>query len=193
MYKHCYSSRMPSTPPAGDRARTPDPQGPDPTEQSQWRPLRLLLAAMDDEIATLYAECGVTGIRPRFTMPLIRLGRSGPMTIRALADGLDVTHSAMSQTIAALRREGLVRSAPGPDARTREVVLTSRARKVLPFLEAEWRATEEAVAELETEIPYALSQVVRDLEAALERQSFRDRIVRHLDDAASDDHEGSAS
>jgi DNA-binding MarR family transcriptional regulator len=113
-------------------------------------------------------------------MPLIRLRHRGPMTIRDLASELQVTHSAMSQTVSSLRREGLVRTKPGADARTREVVLTARARKVLPFLEAEWRATERAVAELEDEIPYALSQVVRDLEAALERTSFRDRIARHL-------------
>ncbi len=137
---------------------------------------------MDDDIASLYAERGVEGVRPRFTMPLIRLGRRGPMTIRELAAAFDVTHSAMSQTVSALRREGLVRTSPGADARTREVVLTARARKLLPFLEAEWRATERAVAELDQEIPYALSQVVADLAAALERRAFRDRIAEHLDD-----------
>jgi DNA-binding MarR family transcriptional regulator len=75
----------------------------------------------------------------------------------------------------ALRRQGLVDRAPGADARTREVRLTERARAIVPFLEAEWRATEQAVAELEAEIPYALSQVVRDMEAALTRRSFHDR------------------
>ena len=157
--------------------------GSDPTEESRWRPLRLLLSAMDDDIAQLYEERGVSGVRPRFVMPLIRLGRRGAMTIRELADALAVTHSAMSQTVSALRREGLVRSLPGADARTREVALTERARAVLPFLEAEWRATEQAVAELEAEIPYPLSQVVRDLEVALVRRSFHDRIAQRLGQA----------
>jgi DNA-binding MarR family transcriptional regulator len=152
----------------------------DPTKHSRWRPLRVLLAAMDDEIGRLYTERGINGVRPRYVMPMIRLGNSRPMTIRALAEDLDVTHSAMSQTVTALRREGLVTSAPGADARTREVELTERAKKLVPFLEAEWRATERAVAELEEELPYALSQVVRDLEAALEKRSFHDRIERHL-------------
>ncbi len=159
----------------------PPAQRPDPTDVSHWRPLHLLLAAMDDEIAALYAERGVTGIRPRFTRPLIRLGREGPMTIRALSDALGVSHSAMSQTVAALRREGFVRSTPGADARTREVAVTARAREVLPFLEAEWRATEQAVAGLEAEIPYPLSQAVRDLQAALDQRSFKERIAAHLD------------
>ncbi|MBK1785597.1 MarR family winged helix-turn-helix transcriptional regulator [Prauserella cavernicola] len=154
--------------------------GEDPTERSQWGPLRRLLTAMDDDIAALYAERGVVGVRPRFAAPLIRLSRAGSMTIRQLAESLGVTHSAMSQTVGAMRREGLVTSSPGADARTREVTLTERAVALVPFLEAEWRATEDAVAELEAELPYAMSDVVRDIEAALSRRSFHDRIVRRL-------------
>lgn len=158
-----------------------DSHGADPTEEEgRWRPLRLLLDAMDADIARLYGELGVHGVRPRVVMPLIRLGRRGPMTIRQLADALDVTHSAASQTVSALRAEGLVRVVPGADARTRMVDLTERARSLIPFLEAEWRATERAVAELDDEVPYPLSRVVRDLEIALARRSFRDRIARHL-------------
>ena len=165
-----------SIPPTDDPVR-----GPDPTEQSRWRPLRVLLAAMDREIGRLYEERGLDAVRPRFVMPLIRLGRSGPMTIRRLADQLDVTHSAMSQTVSALRRDGLVRTVTGSDARTREVALTAKARALVPFLEAEWRATERALLELEDEIPYALSQVVEDIEAALDERSFHDRIVTSLE------------
>jgi DNA-binding MarR family transcriptional regulator len=156
---------------------------PDPSEQSRWRPLRQLLDAMDADIARLYTERGIAGVRPRFVGPLIRLGRRGPMTIRQLADSLDVTHSATSQTVAALQRDGLVTTTAGADARTREVALTERARDLLPFLEAEWRATEQVVAELEAEIPYALSQVVQDLQAALGRRSFHDRIADRIGDA----------
>ncbi|WP_147260885.1 MarR family winged helix-turn-helix transcriptional regulator [Pseudonocardia hierapolitana] len=137
---------------------------------------------MDADIARLYTERGITGVRPRFVAPLIRLGRRGGMTIRQLAESLEVTHSAMSQTVAALQRDGLVTTAAGADARTRQVLLTERARELLPFLEAEWRATEEVVAELEAEIPYALSQVVEDLQAALDRRSFHDRIADRIAD-----------
>ncbi len=153
---------------------------PDPSERNRWRPVRQLLDAMDADIARLYAERGITGVRPRFVAPLIRLGRRGGMTIRQLSESLEVTHSAMSQTVAALQRDGLVTTAAGADARTREVVLTDRAREILPFLEAEWRTTEEVVAELDAEIPYALSRVVEDLKAALARRSFHDRIADRI-------------
>ena len=152
----------------------------DPTaDEGYWRPLRRLQEAMDTELARLYAERGVT-VRPRHTMPLIRLGRRGPMTIRELASAVDVTHSAMSQTVAVLRREGLVDTRPGSDARTKVVELTDAARELLPFLEAEWRATEEAIAELDAELPYSLARAVSDMERALRARSFRDRVAERL-------------
>jgi DNA-binding MarR family transcriptional regulator len=161
--------------------------GADPTEQSLWRALRAVLNEIDGDIARLYDERGVHGVRPRYTMPLIRLAHAGgAMTIRELAAATKVTHSAMSQTVRALQREGLVRTRAGADARTREVVLTKRSRDLVPFLEAEWRATEQALAALEAEIPYALSQVARDLQAALDRRSFHDRLADILAEATDE-------
>lgn len=172
------TTREPSQP----NGTEPDPTEPDPTEESRWRPLRLLLEAMDRDIASLYDERGVAGVRPRYVMPLVRLARRGPMSIRQLADSVDVTHSAMSQTVAAMRRDGLVRSVAGrADARTREVAVTRKGRALVPFMEAEWRATEAALAGLEREIPYPLTKVVRDVEQALSRRSFHDRVAEVLE------------
>ena len=154
--------------------------GADPTRESALRPLRELLDGMDADISRLYAERGVAGVRPRFSMALIRLHHLGPMTIRQLAAQVEVTHSAMSQTVTAMRAEGLGHSAPGADARTRTVALTDRGRSLVPFLEEEWRATERAWAELEAEIPYPLTRVVADLAGALQRRSFLDRIRAQL-------------
>lgn len=143
--------------------------------------MRQLFAAMDDDIGRLYAQRGIVGVRPRFSMALIRLHHLGPMTIRDLATEIDVTHSAMSQTIAAMREHGLVDTAPGPDARTRVVVLTGEGCALVPLLEAEWRATEQALADLDAELPRPIAQVTRDLAAALEHRPFYDRITEHFD------------
>jgi DNA-binding MarR family transcriptional regulator len=86
----------------------------------------------------------------------------------------------VSQNVAALIRAGYARSKKGTDARTRTITLTASGRALVPLLEAEWRATEAAIAELEDEIPYPLSQVARDLEAALGRRSFYERVTAHL-------------
>jgi DNA-binding MarR family transcriptional regulator len=152
----------------------------DPTEQSIWRPLRLLQAAMEADIARLYAEANVTGLKPSMVMELLRLHARGPMTITELAESVQRTHSGTSQKVAAMRAAGLVRTAPGPDARTRKITLTPKARKIAGRLAAEWRATEAAVADIEREIPYPLSQVVTDMEKALQNKSFHDRIAEKL-------------
>ncbi|MET7395374.1 MarR family transcriptional regulator [Dactylosporangium sp. NPDC005572] len=152
----------------------------DPTERSAWRPLRLLVAAMDADIERLYDEAGVEGLRSSFVLELVRLHARGPMTITELAESVQRTHSAMSQKVAAMRAAGWVRTTTGVDARTKRVVLTAKARRVVGRLAAEWRATEAALAELEAEVPYPLSRVVTDLETALRRRSFHDRIADHL-------------
>jgi DNA-binding MarR family transcriptional regulator len=156
------------------------PEWTDPTEQSSWRPLRLLLAALDDDIATVYAQARIDGLKPSYVLELLRLHARGPMTISELAASVRRTHSAVSQKVAAMRAAGWVRTTAGADARTKKVVLTAKARRVVDRLAAEWRATEAAVAELEAEIPYPLSRVVADIEAAVRRRSFHDRIADKL-------------
>src|SRR5689334_22792330 len=99
-------------------------------DSSVWRPLRLMQEAMDGEIASLYDEAGIDGLRTRFVGPLIQLARHGSMTIQELATSVDVTHSAMSQTVAAMRRAGLAQTVPGKDdARTRRIRLSKRGRE----------------------------------------------------------------
>jgi DNA-binding MarR family transcriptional regulator len=152
----------------------------DPTLKSLWRPLRLLLAAIDADIAGIYEEAGLQGVKPSFVMELLRLDAVGSMTITELARSVGRTHSAMSQKVSAMRRAGLVRTRPGADARSKAVVLTAKARRVVGRLAAEWRATEAALAELEAELPYPLTAVVRDIEVALRQRSFYERVKAKL-------------
>jgi DNA-binding MarR family transcriptional regulator len=152
----------------------------DPTEHSRWRPLRLLLEAMDGDIARLYTEAQVNELKPSWVMELLRLHAQGPMTIAELARSVERTHSAMSQKVAAMRTAGWVRTSAGSDARSKKVTLTAKASRIVGRLAAEWRATEAAIAEIEEEIPYPMSQAVTDIEEALRRKSFHDRIAAKL-------------
>jgi DNA-binding MarR family transcriptional regulator len=156
----------------------------DPSEQSLWRPLRLLQAAMDDDIAQVYADAQIEGLKPSYVLELLRLHARGPLTITELAESVQRTHSGTSQKVAAMRAAGLVRTTTGADARSKRVVLTARAKRIVGRLAAEWRATEASIAELEAEIPYPLSRVVIDIEKALQHKSFHDRITEKL---AADD------
>jgi DNA-binding MarR family transcriptional regulator len=135
---------------------------------------------MDADIARLYSEHRIDGLKPSFVRELLRLHACGPMTITELAESVQYTHSALSQKVAAMRKAGWVRTVEGDDARSKKVTLTGKARRVIGRLAAEWRATEAALADLEAEIPYPLSRAVTDIEQALERKSFHDRIAEKL-------------
>ena len=139
---------------------------------------------MDAEIARLYIEARIDGLKPSFVLELLRLHARGPMTITELAESVQRSHSATSQKVAAMRSCGLVRTTPGADARSKHVALTAKAKRMVGRLGAEWRATEAAISEIEAEIPYPLSKVVTDIEAVLQRKSFHDRIAEKL---AADD------
>lgn len=144
---------------------------------SLWRRVHEVFSRVDDGIAELYEQIGVTDVRPRYSMALMFL-EDGPMTIRQLAYDCKVTHSAMSQTVSAMKAAGLVASAPSPDdARHRMISLSDAGRAFVPLLRAEWAATEKALAELEAEVPYPLSRLADELHAALDRRSFADRAL----------------
>jgi DNA-binding MarR family transcriptional regulator len=152
----------------------------DPTLVSSWRPLRLIQQELDDEIARVYAENGIDGLKSSWVMELLRLHYSGPMTITELAESVQRTHSAMSQKVTAMRSAGWVRTTAGTDARSKKVELTAKATEIVDLLAAEWRATEAALAELETELPFTMTDYVAALEQARQRKSFHDRIVERL-------------
>ena len=152
----------------------------DPTLVSAWRPLRLLQQEMEDELARVYAEARVEGLKTSWVMELLRLHYSGPMTITELAESVQRTHSAMSQKVTAMRAAGWVRTTTGTDARSKKVALTAKATEIIDLLAAEWRATEAAVAEIEAEIPFPLSDYIAAVEKARQRKSFHDRIMEKL-------------
>ena len=139
--------------------------------------LRAVLDEMDADVVRTLADLGITDYRSRFSAVVRAIATSGPCSIRELADALGVTHSAASQTVAEMRRRGLVELGPGRDARQRVVHLTEATLAMKPALDAEWDATEAAMAKLNTELTASLGQVVREMSEALARRSFRERIA----------------
>src|SRR5215831_1467728 len=144
-----------------------------------WRYVQLLEARMNRDIQQIYDEAKLD-VHPGYVVELVRLDAGGPMTIAELAAAVERTHSAMSQKVAAMQRAGLVRTTAGRDGRSKHVLLTRKAKRIVGRLAAEWRATQAAIDEIESEIPYPMSTVVADVERALERTSFYDRVKRKL-------------
>ncbi len=139
--------------------------------------LRHVLDEMDNDIATVLADLGTPGYRPRFSAIVRALVARGPVPIGELARAIAVTHSAASQTVAQLADRGFVELRPGEDARQRVVHLTDKALALLPKIEAEWAATASAATELDAELPFPLAELVPAIAAALARRSFRQRIL----------------
>ena len=142
--------------------------------------LRHLLELLDADVTAVEEELGLTGFRPRYAPFLRTLATLGPSSIRDLARTVEVTHSAASQTIAQMGRQGLVSVSPGTDARQRIVDLTPKALALLPKLERAWQAAEAAGRELDAELPHPLSEVVIAATEALRHTPLRARIRRYL-------------
>ncbi|GAB3491265.1 MarR family winged helix-turn-helix transcriptional regulator [Flexivirga lutea] len=153
---------------------------PDLLDSSYYRPLFQLLHAMDQDIEAVYASRG-RAVGSRSVGPLISLSRNGPMTVKELAIDREVSHSAMSQTVAGLTRDGYVRSDPGTDARTRVISLTPEGEELIPLLRAEWRSTEAVLRGLDDQSPHPIMQAVDALAAALADKPFRERLEESVE------------
>jgi DNA-binding MarR family transcriptional regulator len=139
--------------------------------------MRHVLELLDGDVARVYADLGVPDYRPRYSPVIRALVVLGPLSIRDLAGAVGVTHSAASQTAAQMTRHGLITLERGADARQRIARLTARAQALLPVIEAEWAATDAAAAELEAELPAALTEVLREAERAVLSRPMRSRIA----------------
>ena len=149
-------------------------------DSSYYRPLFKLLHALDQEIEKLYTSRGKS-VRSRSVGPLISLSRFGPMSVKDLAIDREVSHSAMSQTVTALTREGLVRVDPGEDARTRIVSLTPAGEEIAPLVRAEWRSTESVLRALDDETAQPIMRAVKAINAALAERPFDERLEEALE------------
>jgi DNA-binding MarR family transcriptional regulator len=139
--------------------------------------LRVLLEAMDADVALALSDLGLRDYRTRYSAAIRQIAADGPVTIGQIAERMGITHSAASQMVADMERRGLLELRPGADARQRVVRLTAKSRRLLPAINAEWEATDLAADALDAELPYSLSRLIDDLAAALERRRFRDRIA----------------
>ena len=139
--------------------------------------LRHLLALLDDDVQAVYDELGVP-FRPRFYPIVQQLLRHDECGVTALAEAVGVSQPAMTQTLAEMRKLGLLSSSPGEDPRQRLTRLTDSGRELAGRLERVWRATTASAAELEAET--RLSDAVDRARAALARRPFKDRIKERM-------------
>lgn len=138
--------------------------------------LRSLIDLLDGDVEAAYSAAGLAW-RPRYTPVLRALRRSGPSPIKTIALEIGVSHSAASQTVSQMAREGLIEMRPGADARERILMLTPATEAMIPALERQQAATNAAAAGLEAELSASLTKVLGEAITALQRRSFGARIA----------------
>ena len=137
--------------------------------------LRNLIETLDRAVEDAYREAGLT-YRPRYT-PVYRALLSGPASIRALARKTGVSHSAVSQTLAQMSRDGLVEMRQGDDARERIVELSPAGRALRQRLERHWDLTAAATLSIERDVGAPVSELIGKALAALDQRSMGERIA----------------
>jgi DNA-binding MarR family transcriptional regulator len=139
--------------------------------------LRHLIELLDGAVSDAYAQEGLD-YRPRYTPVMRALLEREPSTIGQLATAAGITQPAVTQTVALMVKEGLVSvQAEAEDKRQRLVQLTDAGRKLVPRLQACWKATASAADDLDAELPMPLSEILASAIVALESKPFGQRIA----------------
>lgn len=138
--------------------------------------LRHLIELLDGAVQQAYVDAGLA-YRPRYTPVMRVLAQQGSATIGQLASVAGITQPAATQTVALMKKEGLLLvTASDDDGRQRMVRLSPKGEAMLPRLQACWRATRHAADSLDTELEFPLSLCLAQAITALERHGFGERI-----------------
>lgn len=138
--------------------------------------LRHLIELLDGAVLQAYADAGLD-YRPRYTPVMRVLAQQQSATIGQLAEQAGITQPAATQTVALMKKEGLLLvAAGGGDGRQRMVRLSRQGRELLPRLQACWEATSRAADSLDAELEFPLSACLAQAIAVLGQRSFGDRI-----------------
>jgi len=137
--------------------------------------LRHLIEMLDGEVEAGYRAAGLSW-RPRYTPVLRVLIDQGPQTIKAIALQVGISHSAVSQTVTQMARDGLLTLHLGRDARERIVTVSQKTELMIPRLQGQWAAINLAAETLDGELSAPLSGVVKEAIAALAQRPFGQRI-----------------
>lgn len=138
--------------------------------------LRHLIELLDGAVLQAYVDAGLD-YRPRYTPVMRVLAQQPSATIGQLAGLAGITQPAATQTVALMKKEGiLLVVAGGEDGRQRVVRLSPQGEQLLPRLQACWQATRNAADSLDAELDYPLSDCLAQAIAALGQRSFGARI-----------------
>jgi MarR family transcriptional regulator, organic hydroperoxide resistance regulator len=138
--------------------------------------LRHLIELLDSAVQQAYEDAGLN-YRPRYTPVMRVLAQQQSATIGQLAELAGMTQPAVTQTVALMKKEGLLLvAASGDDGRQRVVRLSRLGEDLLPRLQVCWQATSRAADSLDAELEFPLSACLAQAITVLGQRPFGERI-----------------
>ena len=137
--------------------------------------LRLLNERVDRDVEAAYRERGLP-FKPRYTSIFRLLSSRGEMRVGEIVSEVGLSQPSITNTLAAMRADGLVEMRRGQDARERIISLTSQSKAIGDELETQWRRTAVAAESLNRDLGLSLEAVLRDALRHLDRRSFGTRM-----------------
>lgn len=144
--------------------------------------LRLLLERLDRDVEASY-RADTLDFKPRYTSIYRLLARHGELRISEIVSAMGLSQPSITNSLAAMRKDGLVVVRRGSDGRERLVTLSDKALALQPALAQRWEETARAAAGLDADIGVSLADTVRKALTELDRLPYRERIA-----AASPEH-----
>ncbi len=138
--------------------------------------LRLLNERVDRDVEAAYRARGLP-FKPRYTSIFRLLSSRGEMRVGEIVSDIGLSQPSITNTLAAMRADGLVEMRRGRDARERIVSLTSQSKAISDELESQWRQTAVAAESLNKDLGLSLEAVLREALRHLDRRSFGIRMT----------------
>ncbi|GLR71001.1 MarR family winged helix-turn-helix transcriptional regulator [Agaribacter marinus] len=142
--------------------------------------LRSLSEQLDLAVEQVYRDQGIP-FKPRYFPIATALLEDGAMSIKRLAEKTGVSHSAVSQTVAAMKRDGWLASISGDDRREKLISLSALMQSELGQLERIWLAVAKAATSLDNDLDNSLFSSILKAGELLEDNSFYSRINKGLE------------
>lgn len=137
--------------------------------------LRLLLERLDRDVEAAYRDSGLA-FKPRYTSIFRLLAAKGELRVSEIVSAMGLSQPSVTNSLAAMRKDGLVDVKRGTDGRERLVALSKKALVWREELVHHWARTSVAAESLDTDIGTSLSETVRSALVQLDRRSYRQRI-----------------
>ncbi|MBV2130480.1 MarR family winged helix-turn-helix transcriptional regulator [Arsukibacterium indicum] len=147
--------------------------------------MRSILEKLHASSRKTYKTLGFDDLNPHWFQPLTLLDTYGPLGVKQIAEGVNLSLPTVSQALKSLESSGLIEFRKDTDdGRRRVVFLTPHGRKMVDDLKSVWDAFEKVAYDLDKESEGILKHLDM-LDEAISRRSVFDRVLHYYEKEGS--------